>query len=58
MKGRKLSEAQAIRKHCIECSGGSVKEVEECNIKNCYLYDFRMGKSKTNKQLKLEDTKR
>jgi len=38
-----LTPIQAIRKHCIQCSGGSVKEVRECIIKDCPLYDFRLG---------------
>lgn len=35
---------KAIRAYCIGCSGGSEKEVSLCTIKNCELYQFRMGK--------------
>ena len=35
----------AIRKHCLECSGGSVKMVERCEIKRCNLYPYRCIKA-------------
>ena len=31
----------AIRQYCLQCSGGSRKEVERCCIRNCPLYPFR-----------------
>ena len=31
----------AIHKHCLECSGGSRKEVQNCKIKGCNLYKYR-----------------
>ena len=52
---RRLNRTQAIRKYCIQCSGGSIKEVKECTITNCLLYEFRMGENKTNRQLKLDN---
>ena len=27
----------AIHRHCLECSGGSRKEVQNCRIKGCNL---------------------
>jgi hypothetical protein len=33
----------AIRAHCVECSGGSLKEVAECRIVKCSLHPFRTG---------------
>ena len=36
---------KAIRKKCIDCSAGSLKEVRECVIPDCSLYPFRMGKN-------------
>ena len=38
---------KAIRAYCVECSGGSTKEVKFCPIKNCPLYPYRMGKRPT-----------
>jgi hypothetical protein len=45
MKKNYLTPIRAIRKFCLECSGGSVKEVRECIIKDCLLYDFRLGRN-------------
>jgi len=39
-----LTPIKAIRANCIECSGGSLKEVRECNIINCPLWAYRMGR--------------
>ena len=39
----RLTPIKAIRKHCIECCGGSHKEVRECNRVDCHLYPYRMG---------------
>ena len=36
---------KAIRQNCIDCSGGSLKEVKECIIKDCTLYSYRFGKN-------------
>lgn len=36
-----------IRKHCIECMGGMVLEVEKCTAPKCLLFPFRMGKDPT-----------
>lgn len=33
----------AIRANCVECSGGSLKEVAECKVVKCALHPFRMG---------------
>ena len=40
----KMRPLKAIRKHCIECSGGSYKEAKLCNIDNCSLHEYRFGK--------------
>ena len=34
----------AIRQHCLECCGGSSKEVERCTAPGCNLYPYRFGK--------------
>jgi len=36
---------KAIRAKCLECSGGSYRDVRECLIPECPLYPFRMGKN-------------
>lgn len=40
----------AIRAKCVECSGGSLKEVAECRVKGCALHPFRMGINPFNKK--------
>lgn len=41
---------KAIRKHCLECCGHQKDEVKKCEMKDCPLWDFRLGK--TNKEKK------
>ncbi len=41
----KLTPLKAIKKHCWECSGYEKKEVRECNITDCVLYEYRLGKN-------------
>ena len=45
MKKNYLTPIKAIRKNCLECSGGSIKEVRQCAITDCPLFDFRLGKN-------------
>lgn len=33
----------AIKKYCLECSGGSETERERCKLKNCSLWQYRNG---------------
>ena len=35
---------KSIRAYCIECQGGSFKEVRLCTSHDCPLYVYRMGK--------------
>lgn len=46
---KKLTPVNSIRAKCIECSGGSLKEVQFCVIPECALYLFRMGKNPNRK---------
>ena len=34
---------RAIRAKCLDCCGGSEKEVRECRIVACALFPYRMG---------------
>jgi len=55
----RLTPMKAIRKYCIECSGGSYKEVELCRLDDCPLFEYRFGKRPTNKsKYKKESTKK
>lgn len=49
---------RAVRLKCLDCSGGSEKEVRECVIPSCALYPFRMGKSGRTKPLTPEQRDR
>lgn len=40
----------AIRAKCVECSGGSLKEVADCRVTTCALHPFRMGVNPFNKR--------
>ena len=39
-----------IRSHCLDCSGGSRKEVENCEILTCKLYKYRVGRKFMNQK--------
>lgn len=41
---KRLTRAKAIRQKCIDCCGGVHKEVKDCQIKDCPLWRYRMGK--------------
>jgi len=41
---RMKTPVKSIRAYCIECQGGSHKEVRLCTSYDCPLYGYRMGK--------------
>ncbi len=44
-KSRVRSPLTGIRAHCIECSGGSLKDVAECPVVKCALHPFRFARN-------------
>ena len=36
---------KAIRAKCLDCCCGSFYEIKLCNIQDCALYPFRLGKN-------------
>ena len=49
----KMTRGKAIRKYCLDCSGGSSKEVTKCPFLECPLYGFRRsGKGSRAKAIK------
>jgi hypothetical protein len=40
-----MTPLKAIRAKCLDCSAGSQKDVRECPITDCVLYQYRMGKN-------------
>lgn len=43
VKAGSLTPMKAIRAKCLDCSGGSAKEVKLCVIPACPLFPFRLG---------------
>ena len=54
---KKLSPLKAIRKYCLECGGGSPKEVKLCVIPHCPLFSFRFGHNPARKGIGATPTK-
>mgnify|MGYP001558479290 CR=1 FL=1 len=42
---KKLTPIQAIRKKCLECQEKHYSWVRNCEIKDCSLYRFRLGRN-------------
>ena len=40
-----MTPLKAIRAKCLDCSAGNAKEVRECPITDCDLYQYRFGKN-------------
>jgi hypothetical protein len=38
-----MTKQRAIYLKCLDCSGGSAKEVTLCNILDCPLWEYRCG---------------
>lgn len=51
----KLTPMKAIRRKCLECSNGQVKEVRECPIKKCALCEYRTGHRPKGEEFTVED---
>jgi hypothetical protein len=47
---RRFQPLKAVRYKCLDCSGGSWKEVRNCEITECPIWDFRFGKNPKVKQ--------
>lgn len=43
--GKGASALKAIRRRCVDCSGGSRQEVQGCKSTACDLWQFRLGKN-------------
>lgn len=47
---------RAIRKKCLECCGGSRKEVAECELEDCPLHPYRFGREPEKESARHEDS--
>ncbi len=52
MNNKKLTPLKSIRAYCLDCSNRQPKEVRECEITDCPLYEFRFGTNPKRKGLK------
>lgn len=43
MKKSKLTPLKAVRRKCLDCTGGRRSEVRNCGDINCPLYEYRFG---------------
>lgn len=46
---------KVIRDKCLECCGGSSKEVELCSVEKCPLWRFRFGKNPYRKKQEMSE---
>lgn len=53
--GKGRPSVKIIREHCLECMGGSRKQVRNCLSYTCPLHEFRMGTNpnRTKKKCKI-----
>lgn len=51
------SPLRAVRLKCLDCSSYQLNEVKECNITNCPLHPFRLGKNPFRKRELTEEQK-
>lgn len=42
---KRITALRAIRAKCLDCCGGSKKDVRECMSEDCKLWVFRFGKN-------------
>lgn len=48
-----LTPIKSIRAKCKDCTNNQYQEIKECDMKNCPLWPYRMGKrpKKENKEI-------
>lgn len=54
-KNKKSTPLRAIRQQCLDCCGGSAKEVKNCTGKECSLYYYRFGRNPHRKKRALTE---
>lgn len=42
--GKRIS-VKIFRKFCLQCMGGSMRMVDECESEKCYMLPYRMGRN-------------
>ena len=46
---KNLTPVKSIRVKCLDCCAGQASEVRNCEINECSLFPFRMGKNPNRK---------
>ena len=54
-KATKVELLSAIRRKCLDCSGGVRNEVKGCKIRDCPLYQYRANALRDEEQISLTD---
>ena len=52
---KRMTAMQAIKAKCLECCCGQKAEVKLCEITDCALYEFRLGKNPNYKKKELTE---
>lgn len=52
-----MSVLKDVRLHCIDCCCGVASEVKNCEIKDCHLWKYRMGKDPSRTRRMTEEQK-
>jgi hypothetical protein len=47
-----LNRRKAIRERCLNCVGWSVKDVKECEMTDCHLFQFRSGQGNQDSKMR------
>ena len=47
-----MNRRKAIREKCLNCSSWSAKDVKNCEMTDCQLYQFRSGQGKQDSKLR------
>ena len=47
-----LNRRKAIRERCLNCVGWSARDVKECEMTDCHLFEFRSGQGKQDSKLR------
>ena len=55
---KRRTPLRSIHNFCVDCSGGSYKELRLCPCPSCPLYSYRLGKSPFRKKTELSDEER
>lgn len=55
MNATKAELLSAIRRKCLDCSGGMRNEVKGCKIRDCPLHQYRANALRDEEQISLTD---